>query len=172
MFAKERKTLRRGRSAVPVIFWRRRRWRRITAVLLAFYAYLSTSCFTSLRRSYQPYDERVRRNNGSLCLYKVQACASYGFRKQPALPFLISARYDNDNGRRCGKSNPFRRGNDNRMGNPRDSFRFRPCICALYPTPWISNFFSNPCVTPTTILFTSVRHRPCRERLSFRRSDE
>ena len=51
--------------------------------------------------------------------------------------------------------------------NPRDSFRFRPCICALYPTPWISNFFSNPCVTPTTMLFTSVRHRPCRERLSF-----
>ena len=54
---------------------------------LHFYAYLSTSCFTSLRRSYQPYDERVRRNNGSLCLYKVQACASYGFQKQPALPF-------------------------------------------------------------------------------------
>lgn len=146
MFAKERKTLRRGRSAVPIIFWRRRRWRRITAVLLAFYAYLSTSCFTSLRRSYQPYDERVRRNNGSLCLYKVQACASYGFQKQPALPFLISARYDNDNGRRCGKSNSFRRGNDNRMGKPESQLQIPPLhLCIVSNTLDLQFLFKPLC---------------------------
>src|SRR5437763_9451493 len=44
--------------------------------------------------------------------------------------------------------------------------RFGPCAVARYPTPTISSSLLKPAVTPTTMLFTSDRVRPCRARCS------
>src|SRR5919106_1093666 len=49
---------------------------------------------------------------------------------------------------------------------PTLSSRSTPRIAARYPTPWISSVFSKPLVTPSTMLATSVRVRPCRARSS------
>ena len=44
---------------------------------------------------------------------------------------------------------------------PTFSSRSAPRRAARYPTPWISSRFSNPFVTPSTMLATSERVRPC-----------
>src|SRR5215471_16314842 len=51
----------------------------------------------------------------------------------------------------------------NRIGceNPRLRLRFVPWTAALKPTPSISRFFEKPSLTPTTILYTRARDRPC-----------
>src|SRR5919108_3664585 len=41
-----------------------------------------------------------------------------------------------------------------------------PCSRARYPTPWISSRFSNPLVTPSTMLAIRLRVSPCSARCS------
>src|SRR5437764_6006733 len=54
------------------------------------------------------------------------------------------------------------------MGNkigcdfPRARLRVEPCTAALKPTPSISRFFENPSLTPSTMLWTRLRERPCK----------
>src|SRR5918993_3382623 len=50
--------------------------------------------------------------------------------------------------------------------NPTDSTSSPPSSAARYPTPWISRSRLYPSVTPTTMLFSSVRVSPCRDRCS------
>jgi hypothetical protein len=63
-------------------------------------------------------------------------------------------------------STPSGTGTSTGCENPACTSISLPFMAARYPTPTISSFFSNPFVTPSTMLASSERVRPCRPRLN------